>query len=75
MKNLLKKVVNNINFSLLIFLFIISSSKAEVFNEIKILGNKRLSVETILMFSGLETNKNLEINDLNLAMRRIILRI
>ncbi len=71
MINLIKKNTKNIFFSLLIFLFIVSSSKAEVFNEIKVSGNKRLSVETILMFSGLELNKNLEPNDLNLAIKRL----
>ena len=71
MINLIKKNTKNIFFSLLIFLFIVSSSKAEVFNEIKVSGNKRVSVETILMFSGLELNKNLEPNDLNLAIKRL----
>ena len=71
MTNLIKKNTKNIFFSLLIFLFIVSSSKAEVFNEIKVSGNKRLSVETILMFSGLEVNKNLEPNDLNLAIKKL----
>ena len=71
MTNLIKKNTKNIFFSLLVFLFIVSSSKAEVFNEIKVSGNKRLSVETILMFSGLEVNKNLEPNDLNLAIKKL----
>ena len=72
MRNLFNKITVNIFLTISIFFFIsIPSSKAEIFNEIKVLGNKRLSVETVLMFSGLEINKNLEINDLNLAIKKL----
>ena len=72
MRKLFNKITVNVFLTLSIFFFInISSSKAEIFNEIKVSGNKRLSVETVLMFSGLETNKNLERNDLNLAIKKL----
>ena len=48
-----------------------SNLKAEVYNEIKVTGNKRLSFETILMFSGLETGVNLSNNDLNDAIKKL----
>ena len=55
----------------LIILFIVtlllsfSVSKAEIYNEIKVEGNERLSVETVIMFSGLNLSDDLTINDLN----------
>ena len=45
--------------------------KAEIYKEIKVSGNKRLSVETIIMFSELNTGINLESNDLNLAIKKL----
>lgn len=59
---------------LLIFFFTIiniSIANAQVFNDIKVKGNKRLSIETVLMFSGLKTGIDLETKDLNLAIKKL----
>ncbi len=72
MKNLIKKITNSLFLFLIIYFFIVMSNlKAEVYNEIKVTGNKRLSFETILMFSGLETGVNLSNNDLNDAIKKL----
>ena len=42
--------------NLIIFLYLsfnFSLTNAQIYDEIKVIGNERLSVETILMFSGL----------------------
>ena len=49
----------------------ISFLKAEKYDAINVTGNKRLSVETILMFSGLETGIDLNNNDLNIAIKKL----
>ena len=61
------KNINNLFIFLIIYLFSgISILKAEKYEIINVTGNNRLSVETILMFSGLETDKDLNDNDLNI---------
>ena len=54
----------------LIFTFF-SKLNAEIYNDIKVKGNKRLSIETVLMFSGLKTEVNLENDDLNQAIKKL----
>ena len=71
MKNFLKKITDSICLTSLIFFFSWSTVKAETFNEIIVSGNKRLSVDTVLMFSGIDIKKNLDANDLNLAIKRL----
>ena len=71
----MKRLTKNIK-SLFIFLIIylftgISILKAEKYEAINITGNNRLSVETILMFSGLKTGKDLTNNDLNIAIKKL----
>ena len=57
MKYMQKNIINNLTFFLLIYLCVgISVLRAEKYEEIKVTGNNRLSVETILMFSGLKTD-------------------
>ena len=72
MKLLTKKILNKLSIFLLIYLFTgITFLKAEIYDVISVTGNKRLSVETILMFSGLETGKDLNNNDLNIAIKKL----
>ncbi len=72
MKKLIKKNIVNICLISLVCFFINSASlKAQIFNEIKVTGNKRLSVETVLMFSGLKPGINLEKDDLNKAVKNL----
>ncbi len=72
MINFIKTIINKHSFFLLFYFFIHSSIlKAEIFNEINITGNKRISFETILMFSGLKENINIDSQDLNLAIKKL----
>ncbi|WP_440924801.1 outer membrane protein assembly factor BamA [Candidatus Pelagibacter sp.] len=56
--------------SLLIFI-LISSANAEVLKKIQINGNKRISDETIKIFSGLEINQDLSKSDLDRALKSL----
>ena len=58
---------------LFLFLFILLSSnlRAEIINEIKVEGNKRISPETIIMFSGAKINQDLNDNDLNKLLKQL----
>ncbi len=56
--------------SLLIFI-LISSASAEVLKKIQINGNKRISDETIKIFSGLEINQDLSKSDLDRALKSL----
>ena len=58
-----------LNFFSLLFIF--SVSIAEIVKEVKILGNKRISNETILVFSNIKTGDNLNENDLNLVIKNL----
>ena len=40
----------------LIFLSIVSIAKSEIYNKIIVEGNQRLSIETVIIFSGLDTH-------------------
>ncbi len=54
-----------------LFLFYIAPLNAENYNEIKVNGNQRLSVETIIMFSGLKINESIDDNDLNSSIKNL----
>ena len=56
--------------SLLIFI-LINSANAEVLKKIQINGNKRISDETIKIFSGLEINQDLSKSDLDRALKSL----
>ncbi len=61
-------------FYFFIFLLLLTNqSYSENFSEIKILGNKRITKETIILFSGAENLKNKEINDndLNKLLKKL----
>ena len=44
---------------------------AKIYEEIIVNGNERLSVETIIMFSGLKTGKEISNKDLNLSIKKL----
>ena len=44
---------------------------AKVYDEIIVVGNERLSVETILMFSGLKLGQDINESDLNLSIKKL----
>ncbi len=44
---------------------------AEIYEEIQVKGNERLSVETIIMFSGIKIGENLTTDDLNNSIKKL----
>ena len=58
----------------MLFLSLLLNSKfvnAEIYQEIKVEGNQRLSVETVLMFSGLNINQEVSDDDLNISIKNL----
>ena len=62
-----------INFlkTLIIYLLVISSSLSEIINDIKISGNERISNETIIVFSKVKLNNDVNENDLNQILKNL----
>ncbi len=56
---------------LIFFFFFNNLSKAEVIKEIQIIGNDRVSNQTVIMFSKLEIGDQVDNNSLNLALKEI----
>ena len=55
-----------------LLLFLVSNSSfSEVIKEIQVIGNERVSNETIKMFGSVSVNQNLEKNQLNDVLKRI----
>ena len=52
-------------------LLLFDTAYAKKYNEIKILGNERLAIETIIMFSGLNLEREIENKDLNDAIKNL----
>ena len=67
----IKKIMNLNTFTIITLLFFFSASNAEIYEEIKVEGNERLSVETVIMFSGLNLSDDLTINDLNTSIKKL----
>ena len=62
----------NIYIKILLILFLFSfSAKAEIVHEIKIKGNQRVSSETVKIFSEVEKNSDLNLNNLNDITKKI----
>ena len=60
------------NFLLIIFfLFSIKLVNSEIYDQINIEGNERLSVETIVMFSGIKIGKDITKENLNEAIKKL----
>ena len=57
--------------SILILLFITISANSEIIKEIKVSGNKRVSSETIKIFSEINVNKDLTTNQLNDVVKKL----
>ncbi len=53
------------------FLTSFNIAVANIYEEIKVIGSERLSVDTIVMFSGLNLSNNIEINDLNSTIKKL----
>ena len=56
---------------LIALLFLTLSSFAEIIENIEITGNKRLSKESILVFTKIDLNTNYESNDLNNILKNL----
>ncbi len=67
----IKKIMNLNTFTIITLLFFFSASNAEIYEEIKVEGNERLSVETVIMFSELNLSDDLTINDLNASIKKL----
>ena len=63
----LKKIL----YFLILYFFLTSYSHAEIIKKFLILGNDRISDETILMFSNLEVGKDINQNNLNNALKEL----
>ena len=50
-------------------MFFVKIVNSEIYNQINVIGNERLSVETILMFSGLKLGEDINESDLNLSIK------
>ncbi len=67
----LKKLIKPITLFIISLLLSFSVSKAKIYKEIIVEGNERLSVETVIMFSGLNLSDDLTINDLNSSIKKL----
>ncbi len=67
----LNKLMKPIILFIVTLLLSFSVSKAEIYKEIVVEGNERLSVETVIMFSGLNLSDDLTINDLNSSIKKL----
>lgn len=56
---------------LLVFIFLVSNSYANTFNQINVTGNERISKETILVLSNLKTGINYDDNQLNQSFKNL----
>ena len=65
------KILKIVLSSFIINLLFINFSNAEVINDIKIIGNDRISKETIVMFSEVEINDNVNANVVNTVLKNL----
>ena len=71
MIKIIKKLIKLTSLIIIALLFSFSVSNSEVYEEIEVQGNERLSVETVIMFSGLNLSDDLTINDLNSSIKKL----
>jgi len=67
----IKKIIKKNTLTIIILLLSFSPSIADIYKEIKVEGNERLSVETVIMFSGLNLSDDFTINDLNTSIKKL----
>ena len=58
-------------FLIIIFLIFANSLKAEIINEIEVKGNQRISSETIIIFSGIKKNDDINVDDINAILKNL----
>jgi len=65
-------IFKKIFLSILIFVFFLSSNSfSEVVKKIKVTGNERISVETIMVFGDIAVGKDYEKSDVNLLIKKL----
>jgi len=68
-------MLNFFNKTKILFLFLLillsSNLRAEIINEINVKGNNRISTETIVVFSGVKINEDLNESDSNVILKRL----
>ncbi len=65
-------IIRKLSFTIFVYIiFSFSPLKAQIYDEIKVNGNERLSVETIIMFSGLKIGEDINNNDINLSIKKL----
>ncbi len=68
----IKKIIDYKYIFVVLFIFFnFTFAKAEKYNEIIVKGNERLSIETIIMFSGLKTGIDINDDDLNKSIKNL----
>ena len=67
----IKTICINIFLIISFFFLFFLSTKAEIVNEIKIKGNKRISEETIKLYGNIETKKDYTERDIDLILKNI----
>ena len=70
MINIIKNSIKYL-FLIILFFFTITITSAETIKKIKVIGNERISEETILMFSDIEVGNDIKNFDLNLILKRL----
>ena len=68
---MLKRTFKFLILFILIITFLAKSSYSEVVNEIKIVGNDRISNETIIMFADVKIKENLDNKNLNKVLKNL----
>ncbi len=64
--------LRRINFMVFVILLLsILETNAKIYEEIKVTGNERLSVETIIMFSGLKLGEDIDNKEINLSIKKL----
>ena len=64
-------LIKSIFYNIIIFFIFISFSFSEIIKEINIEGNQRISSETIIMFSDIDLESDLNSNDINQILKNL----
>ena len=62
---MLKRQIKIFTFFIFLLSIVLNKASSEIINAINITGNERISDETILMFSSLNLNENLNTDNIN----------
>ncbi len=67
----MQKIFNILHIVLFIFIFFMLPSKAEKLNKIVILGNERISDETLIVYGEIEKNKDYSQEEINIIIKNL----